>query len=121
MAQLGTRLDDLSSIPDPIVDNKGDFESALLDLPLYPSLYGASFLAPEPTWAPRALDWSKQGKEDGAISAWISRGLASGTWDTAPWFDELGKPENARLRDVFAHWGKFDLEVSRENALLHMA
>lgn len=103
----------LSTIPDPHVDNEAEYESAISDLPLHRSLYAASFIPPQKVWASRALDWCIQGPDDAKISAWISRALASGAWDTTDWFKALGNQENGRLRDIFAQWGALDLEVSQ--------
>lgn len=112
ISRLEITPDDLTLIPDPIVDDEDQFESALYRLPLLQSLYGASFAKARPSWGLRALEWSKQGPDNAAISAWISRALASGSWDTTPWFDGLRDQDNGRLREIFAHWGNIDLEVS---------
>lgn len=73
-------------------------------------------MTPRPSWAPRALEWSRQGQDDPTVLAWISQALRSKAWDSAPWFDELKDQENVRLKSVFAQWGNADLEVSNETA-----
>lgn len=103
--------DDLTTIPNPIIDDSTAYNSALIELSAPTALYGASFGEPTAEWSSRTLEWTRSGSHQPDVARWASQALSEGVFDSQAWFDALADSGNTVLRDILIHWGRDDLKV----------
>jgi hypothetical protein len=104
--------DNLTTIPNPTIDDPDAYNDALNSLPISVSLYGATHTEPTSVWSTKALEWTTTGLDQPSVVTWASRALSGGTFDSQAWFEALSDDGNTVLREVLVQWGKDDLKVS---------
>jgi hypothetical protein len=114
ISQLQKAPEDLSFIPDPVVDDEAAYTSALTALSPPAQIYGASFIDPTPEWSEEALEWTRSGGDQSRVVAWISQALAKGIFESGPWFEALRESDASRR--IIVQWGKDDLQVGNSIA-----
>jgi hypothetical protein len=110
--RLRSPPDDLTTLPNPDIDDPAAYDLGVKDLPLSSALYAASFSEHTSEWSSKALEWTNSGSSQTRIISWASRGLSKGTFESQAWFEALVDDGNTVLREVFVQWGKDDLPVS---------